>query len=114
MQINRNKLAKKVIEGEITSLVDRNPILRSMIKDVVDTAMELSARYIQHHVREIDDHDIFPETVSRITDAITAKAANTSSAIYWFTPDPVDKRRHYIHSGPSAGASFGLVGIVPN
>jgi transposase-like protein len=37
--INRNELARKVLEGEITSLDDLNSVLRSMIKDVVETAM---------------------------------------------------------------------------
>ena len=39
MLINRDELAKKVLEGEITSLDDLNAVLRSMIKDVVETAM---------------------------------------------------------------------------
>ena len=39
MLINRDELARKVLEGEITSLDDLNSVLRSMIKDVVETAM---------------------------------------------------------------------------
>ena len=39
MLINRDELARKVLEGEITSLDDLNGVLRSMIKDVVETAM---------------------------------------------------------------------------
>ena len=39
MLINRDELARKVLEGEITSLDDLNAVLRSMIKDVVETAM---------------------------------------------------------------------------
>lgn len=39
MLINRDELAQKVLAGEITSLEDLNGILRSMIKDVVETAM---------------------------------------------------------------------------
>ena len=39
MLINRDELASKVLEGEITSLDDLNSVLRSMIKDVVETAM---------------------------------------------------------------------------
>ena len=33
-------LARKVLEGEITNLDDLNSVLRSMIKDVVETAMD--------------------------------------------------------------------------
>ena len=39
MLINRDELARKVLEGEITDLDDLNSVLRSMIKDVVETAM---------------------------------------------------------------------------
>ncbi len=39
MLINRDELAKKVLGGEITCLEDLNGTLRSMIKDVVETAM---------------------------------------------------------------------------
>ena len=39
MLINRDELSRKVLEGEITSLDDLNAVLRSMIKDVVETAM---------------------------------------------------------------------------
>ena len=39
MLINRDELSRKVLEGEITSLDDLNSVLRSMIKDVVETAM---------------------------------------------------------------------------
>ena len=148
MLINRDELARKVLEGEITSLDDLNAVLRSMIKDVVETAMGaemtgflgydryqtpdsdpsnrrngyshkelaskvgpidvprdrkseftpvivkkrqkdiggfeelilsmyakgMSTRDIQHHVKGIYNHDISPETVSRITDAVIDKA----------------------------------------
>ena len=150
MLINRDELARKVLEGEITSLDDLNSVLRSMIKDVVETAMGaemtgflgydryqtpdsdpgnrrngysqkeltskvgsiaidvprdrkseftpaivkkrqkdiggfeelilsmyakgMSTRDIQHHVKEIYNHDISPETISRITDAVIDKA----------------------------------------
>jgi len=145
-----SELARKVLEGEITNLDDLNSVLRSMIKDVVETAMGaemtgflgydryqtpdsdpgnrrngysqkelaskvgpividvprdrksefapaivkkrhkdiggfeelilsmyakgMSTRDIQHHVKEIYNHDISPETVSRITDAVIDKA----------------------------------------
>lgn len=39
MLINRDELARKVLEGEIISVDDLNPIPRLMIKDVVETAM---------------------------------------------------------------------------
>ena len=39
MLSNRDELARKVLEGETTSLDDLNSVLRSMIKDVVETAM---------------------------------------------------------------------------
>ncbi|WP_029460164.1 hypothetical protein [Solidesulfovibrio alcoholivorans] len=39
MLINRGELARKVLEGESTSLDDLNSVLRSLIKDVVETAM---------------------------------------------------------------------------
>ena len=39
MLINRDELARKVLEGEITSLDDLNSVLRSMIKDVVETGL---------------------------------------------------------------------------
>ena len=39
MLINRDELTRKVLAGEITSLDDLNSVLRSMIKDVVETAM---------------------------------------------------------------------------
>ena len=39
MLINRDELARKVLAGEITSLDDLNAVLRSMIKDMVETAM---------------------------------------------------------------------------
>ena len=41
MLINRDELARKVLEGEITCLDDRNSVLRSMIKDVVETPVSL-------------------------------------------------------------------------
>ena len=150
MLINRDELARKVLEGELTSLDDLNTVLRAMIKDVVETAMGaemngflgydryqksakelgnyrngysqkelaskvgpividvprdrksefapgiikkrrkdiggfeelilsmyakgMSTRDIQHHVKEIYNHEISPETVSRITDAFIDKA----------------------------------------
>jgi len=37
-------------------------------------AKGMSSRDIQHHVKEIYNHDISPETVSRITDAVLDKA----------------------------------------
>lgn len=39
MLINRDELARKGLEGEISGLEDLNGVLRSMIKDVVETAM---------------------------------------------------------------------------
>ena len=39
MLINHDELARKVLEGELTSLDDRNSVLRSMIKDVAEAAM---------------------------------------------------------------------------
>jgi len=148
--INREELARQVLEGEITSLDDLNVVLRSMIKDVVETAMGaemtgflgydryrktdsspgnyrngfsqkelasklgpieidvprdrkaefspvivkkrqrdiggfedsilsmyakgMSTRDIQHHIKEIYNHEISPETVSRITDTVLDKA----------------------------------------
>ncbi|WP_281174658.1 hypothetical protein [Solidesulfovibrio alcoholivorans] len=39
MLINRDELARKVLEGEITSLDDLNAILRSMIKDVCSASI---------------------------------------------------------------------------
>ena len=37
-------------------------------------AKGMSTRDIQHHVKEIYHHDMSPETVSRITDAVINKA----------------------------------------
>jgi putative transposase len=37
-------------------------------------AKGMCTRDIQHHVKEIYNHDISPETVSRITDAVSDKA----------------------------------------
>lgn len=38
--IKRDELARKVLEGEITSLDDLDGVLRSMIKDGVETVMK--------------------------------------------------------------------------
>lgn len=39
MLINKDELTKKVLSGEISSMEDLNQELRSMIKEVVETAM---------------------------------------------------------------------------
>ena len=39
MLINKDEIARKVLSGEIASMEDLNGVLRSMIKDVVETAM---------------------------------------------------------------------------
>lgn len=39
MLINKDELTKKVLSGEISNMEDLNQELRSMIKEVVETAM---------------------------------------------------------------------------
>ncbi|WP_300160854.1 transposase [Solidesulfovibrio sp.] len=91
MLLNRDKLARMMLGGEITSQEDLNGVLRSMIKGVVETApgagmtgfekriLSMYAKGMsiadnQHEAKGIYNHDISPETVSRITDAVIDKA----------------------------------------
>ena len=40
MLINRNEIAQKILSGEISNMADLNGVLKSMIKEVVETAMK--------------------------------------------------------------------------